>query len=150
MATLTIRTRVTKHGDKRYDVRYRLGGRAYGVQHAGTFDTLKEAKTRRDLVGGELAAGRNPKLLLIQLCDPTPSRTFGSCADAYVASRVDVSEATKDHTNGVMKRLRDAFGDVAPATITPNMVQDWISGLDLKPSSVRSYVGTLRRVLDYA
>ena len=150
MATLTIRTRTTKDDEKRYDVRYRLGGRAYGVQHGGTFDTLKEAKIRRDLIGGELAAGRNPQLLLAELRDPTPTRTFSSWADAYVASRVDVSAATKEHTNGVLKRLRDAFGDTAPADITPSMVQEWIASLDLKPSSTRSYVGTLRRVLDYA
>ena len=150
MATLTIRTRITKDDEKRYDVRYRLGGRAYGVQHGGTFETLKDAKIRRDLIGGELAAGRNPKLVLDQLRDPAPVRTFSSWADAYIASRVDVSAATKEHTKGALKRLRDAFGDTEPADITPSMVQEWIASLDLKPSSVRSYVGTLRRVLDYA
>ena len=44
----------------RYVVRYRLGGRAYPLVHGGSFKTLKEAKARRDLVAGELAAGRNP------------------------------------------------------------------------------------------
>ena len=150
MATLTIRSRTTKDGEKRYDVRYRLGGRTYGVQHGGTFETLKDAKIRRALIGGELAAGRNPKLVLDQLRDPAPMRTFSSWADAYIASRFDVSAATKEHTNGVLKRLRDAFGGTAPADITPSMVQEWIASLNLKPSSVRSYVGTLRRVLDYA
>ena len=44
----------------RYAVRYRTGGRESPVQHAGSFATRKEAKARRDLVAGELAALRNP------------------------------------------------------------------------------------------
>ena len=55
-----ITTRVTKTGERRFLVRYRLGGRAYPIVHGGTFKTLKEASTRRDLIAGELAAGRNP------------------------------------------------------------------------------------------
>ena len=58
MPSLTITTRQAKDGP-RYVVRYRLGGRSYPVRHAGSFRTLKEAKVRRDLVAGELAAGRS-------------------------------------------------------------------------------------------
>jgi len=47
-----------------------LGGRAYPIVHAGSFRTLKEAKTRRDLVAGELAAGRNPAEALQALLRP--------------------------------------------------------------------------------
>ena len=43
-----------------------------------------------------------------------------------------------------------AFDDRDPATITPADVQEWIAGLTLKPSSMRSYLGTLRDVLDFA
>ena len=63
MPSLTITTRKTRSGP-RYVVRYRLGGRAYPLEHGGTFKTLREAKARRDLIGGELAAGRNPRTLL--------------------------------------------------------------------------------------
>ena len=56
----TITTRKTSSGP-RYVVRYRLGGRAYPVVHAGSFRTLRDAKIRRDLVAGEIAAGRNPR-----------------------------------------------------------------------------------------
>src|SRR5687767_14018584 len=60
MPSLTITTRKAKDG-ARYVVRYRLGGRACPIVHAGSFRTLKEAKARRDLVAGELVAGgRNP------------------------------------------------------------------------------------------
>ena len=46
MATITITTRRRKDGP-RYVVRYRLGGRAYPIIHAGAFKTLKDAKGRR-------------------------------------------------------------------------------------------------------
>ncbi|MGE5274422.1 MAG: hypothetical protein ACM3QU_11795 [Verrucomicrobiota bacterium] len=61
MATLTVTTRITKAGDRRFQVRYRLGGRAYPVVSAGNFKTMREAKIRRDLIAGELAAGRTPR-----------------------------------------------------------------------------------------
>ena len=56
MASASIRCRQTKSGP-RFQVRCRLGGRAYPVQHGGSFPTLKEARTRRDFIAGELAAG---------------------------------------------------------------------------------------------
>jgi hypothetical protein len=59
MPSLTITTRKVKDGP-RYVVRYRLGGRAYPIVHAGSFRTQREAKARRDFVAGELAGGRNP------------------------------------------------------------------------------------------
>ena len=63
MASAFIVTRKTS-GGRRFAVRYRLGGRAWPIQHGGSFPTLKEARARRDLVAGELAAGRNPADLL--------------------------------------------------------------------------------------
>ena len=54
-----IVTRQAKDGP-RYHVRYRRGGRAYPLVGAGSFRTHKEARARRDLVAGELAAGATP------------------------------------------------------------------------------------------
>ena len=56
MASASITVRTTKRG-RRFVVRYRLGGRAYPIEHGGSFPTMREAKIRRDLVAGELAAG---------------------------------------------------------------------------------------------
>ena len=50
MASVSIRRRQTKSGS-RFQVRYRLGGRAYPLQHGGSFATMKEARLRRDLIG---------------------------------------------------------------------------------------------------
>ena len=60
MASSFIVTRETKSGARRFVVRYRLGGRAWPVQHGGSFSTMREARACRDLIAGELAAGRNP------------------------------------------------------------------------------------------
>jgi integrase len=150
MGTLTITTRQTSTGP-RYIVRYRLGGRAYPIMHAGAFRTMREAKARRDLVGGELAAGRNPQLLLEQMTAPAPAvRTFATVAEAYRQSRIDVTPGTAGNLASQLAGILRAFGPRDPATITPGDVQEWISGLSLKPSTVRRYLATLRQVLDYA
>ena len=60
MASSFIVTRETKSCARRFVVRYRLGGRAWPVQRGGSFSTMREARARRDLIAGELAAGRNP------------------------------------------------------------------------------------------
>jgi hypothetical protein len=85
MASASIITRITRTG-RRFVVRYRLGGRAYQIQHGGSFRTLKEAKTRRDLVAGELAAGRNPGDLLRAMTTPVVMRTFKQVAESYPTS----------------------------------------------------------------
>lgn len=149
MASLTITTRRAKDGS-RYVVRYRLGGRAWPIVHTGSFRTLKEARKRRDLVAGEIAAGRNPADVLQAMVDKPQMRTFGQWADAYQASRVDIAEQTKIGISAHLKLIAETFKDRNPATITTAEVQEWIGSLTLKPSSVRRYVATLRAVLDFA
>ena len=56
MPSASITARKTKRGERRYAVRFRLGGRAYPVEHGGSFSTMREARVRRDLIAGELAA----------------------------------------------------------------------------------------------
>jgi integrase len=151
MASLTITTRQTGSGP-RYVVRYRLGGRAWPIVHGGSFRTLKEAKTRRDLIAGELAAGRNPALLLEAMREqpaPVRVRTFAELAESYAASRVDYASETAKNLDSHLKAM-GVFADRDPATITFQDVQAWVAGLELKPSSVRRYMGTLRLLLDYA
>jgi hypothetical protein len=70
MASASITTRKTKGGGRRYVVRFRLGGRAYPIVHGGLFPTMREARIRRDLIAGELAAGRNPADALRGMAEP--------------------------------------------------------------------------------
>jgi integrase len=150
VASLTITTRKTKSGP-RYAVRYRLGGRAYPIVHGGSFKTLKEAKERKNLIAGELAAGRNPADGLRAMVEKTPVRTFREWATAYEASRVDVAAETTRGIKSHLTRLNPHFGDQDPASITTTDVQEWIgTNTDLKPSSLSRYIATLRLILDYA
>jgi len=146
--SLTITTRQTTSGP-RYVVRYRLGGRAYPIVHAGSFRTLKEAKARRDLVGGEMAAGRNPVVALRAMVARPKVRTFAEWAEAYRTSRVDYAAETTKNLGSHLKAILPTFETRDPATITPADVQEWVAGLTLKPSSVRRYLATLRGIFDF-
>jgi len=151
MASVSIRRRQTKSGS-RFQVRYRLGGRAYPVVHGGSFSTMKEARLRRDLIGGELAGGRNPADLLRAMVESPRVRTFADLYDDFTASRVDVAETTKINYGTHRIRLVNLLGDRDPQTIGWQDVQSAVSSLaeDLAPLSVRNYLGTLRIVLDFA
>jgi integrase len=148
MSSLVITTRRGKSGP-RYVVRYRLGGRAYPLVHGGSFRTLKEARARRDLVAGELAAGRNPADTLHAALEPVQRRTFAQWADAYRASRVDVAGETAKNIGSHLKAM-ETLKDRDPASITVADVREWLATLKLRPTSVRRYVGTLRAILDFA
>jgi len=141
-----------KSGGRRYVVRFRRGGRYFPIEHGGSFKTLREARIRRDLIAGELAAGRDPREALRALQEAPPMRPFSSWAEAYRSSRPDIGEETRKNTASHLKRLCPAFDDRDPATITPADVQEWIGAQmnDLKPSSLSRYVATFRNVLDFA
>jgi hypothetical protein len=149
MASVNIRRRESKSGP-RFQVRYRLGGRAYPLQHGGSFGTLKEARARRDFIGGELAAGRNPAEALQAFSEAPRRRLFREWADAYKASRIDVAEKTTKTIDSYLKVIVATFGERDPAEITFPDVQAWVVASGLKASSLRQYLSTLRAVLDYA
>ena len=68
------------------------------------------------------------------------------------ASRPDIGDETRNYTSSHLKRLLPAFGERDPQAIKPADVQEWIGVqmADLKPSSLKRYVTTLRAVLDFA
>lgn len=146
----SITTRTTKAGTRRFVVRYRLGGRAWPVEHGGSFGTLKEARLRRDLISGEIAGGRDPRVLLAGLAAETPIRTFRVVAAEYQSSRVDIADETAKNLRSHLGAIVPVFGDRDPASITMQDVQAWVSAAALKPSSLRRYLATLRQILDYA
>jgi integrase len=152
MASASITTRKTRSGVKRYVVRFRRGGRYFPIEHGGSFATLREARIRRDVIAGELAAGRNPRDLLRTEAERPKTRTFAEWAEAYRESRPDIGEETRKNTVSHLKRLLPTFGDRDPVSITPSDVQEWIGRQmnDLKPSSLSRYLNTLRQVLDFA
>jgi integrase len=149
MSSVSIRRREAKSG-ARFQVRYRLGGRGYPVVHGGSFPTLREARLRRDLVTGELAAGRNPAEILRALVETPQRRTFAQVAADYRASRVDASEGTLRNLDVHSKLLCETFSESDPSEITVAEVTAWIASAPLKPSSLRIYFTTLRAILDFA
>lgn len=152
MPTLTIRKRTTPGGESRFDVVYRLGGRNYPLEHGGTFKNMKLAKIRRDLIGGELAAGRNPKFALRAILEQPKTNTFTNVFDEFVTSRIDVAPTTIENYKTHRPRLVKRLGDRDPATITWQDIQKVIAELadEMAASSLRPYLSTLRQVLDYA
>src|SRR6476646_3985171 len=128
MASASITVRTTKTG-RRFVVRYRLGGRSYPIQHGGSFPTMREARIRRDLLAGELAAGRNPRILLDTLtAAPAAPRTFEMVAAEYEKTRVDLAPQTAKKLGYHVNLLNAVFGEISPERITPSDVQAWISG----------------------
>jgi integrase len=148
MASAFVTKRQTESGP-RFVVRYRCGGRGFPIVHAGSFQTLKEARACRDMVAAELAAHRNPADTLHPSVVTVERRTFAQWADAYQVSRVDLGAASLKNARTHLKAM-ECFADRDPATITTADVQEWIAGLELASSSIVQYIGTLRQVLDYA
>ena len=153
MASLTITKRRAQDGP-RHVVRYRLGGRAYPVVHGGSFRTLREAKTRRDFIAGEIAAGRNPADALRATSQPQSKRTMTMYFEAWKASRLDLDQRTIANHDFHWKRLESAFATLAPEEIDHIQIQKWITDNGqgdnaLSPRGLRNYMGTLKQVLDY-
>jgi integrase len=151
MPSASIRRRPTAKGEARYQVRYRLGGRAWPLVHGGSFQSLKEARARQALILGELAAGRNPaEALHVMAAAPARVLSFAEWAQRYQASRVDAREATLSNLRVHAQLLNETFGDRDANAITVADVTAWIAATKLKPGSVRIYFSTLRAILDYA
>lgn len=148
MSPAWIRTRRTLSGDKRYQVIYRRGGRAWPVEVGGTFKTLREARVRRDFVAGEIAAGRNPRDQL-RAAD-SPRRVLDDWFALWVKTRIDVDERTRENYRVHWKRIAPRFGRRRPDDLEHGEVQEWINEQTgaLTPAVVRDYLGTLKQVID--
>jgi integrase len=151
MASLVITTRKTKSGP-RYAVRYRLGGRAYPLVHGGSFKTLKQAKGRRDLIAGELAAGRNPADLLRQMVERPQPVTLSVWFARFIESRVDVGPKTIELYQNARDRIVPHVGDRDLKAVTAADIQQVVAANadELSPGSLRKYRSTWAQVFDFA
>ncbi|MBI3936372.1 MAG: site-specific integrase, partial [Betaproteobacteria bacterium] len=151
-----IRTRITAKGSRRFQVRFRRGGRGFPLEHGGMFATRREAVERRNLIAGWLAQGRNPRTeLALQVADTSPLSLQG-WSERYLASRVDLAAESVRKQRMHLQRLCGFFGGARdPATVTWTDVQQWVAALTapprpLAPASVAKYVETLRVLFDFA
>lgn len=152
MATIVIQTRKTSADERRYDVRYRLGGRAYPVIRAGTFRTEREAKARRDLVAGEIAHGRNPGDLLARLAHvQTAFVSFEVWGERFLASRIDLAENTRKMYRSHLRTIGETFGARDPHSITAAEVASWVAerSEERKPGTVAQYLDVFKVMMDY-
>jgi integrase len=124
--------------------------------HGGSFPRQRDAETRRNLIAGELAAGRDPAKALSRLLEIAPRRTLAARFDDFSASRVDVGDNTLALYRNARDRLR-SLAALAPEEITAAHVQAWIAENSttsedykaLAPKSLGHYLSTLRQVLDF-
>jgi integrase len=151
MASASITTRRTKVGGRRYAVRFRRGGRYFPIEHGGSFSTLREARIRRDLIAGELAAGRDPREAILTAV-PSVVLTLDTWRERFLASRLDIDENTVKNYRTALKKVSESFGDRDPATITAAEVAEWVAGLaaTYKPGTVQLYLIAFRLLLDFA
>lgn len=147
-------TRRHPKGHITYAVLYRRGGRAYKVETAGTFATQRDARTRRDLVSGWLAAGLNPSNELTKLvAAPATRLTVAQWADRYAKSRIDFAAETAKNVRSHLRKIKDSDLAAKPidAVTTADLqelVADWSESL--KPSSLSRYFRTVQLIFDYA
>ena len=94
MASVWIRERKTKGGEKRYRVEYRPGGRDEGVRFAGVQDEAARddpGRVRRD----RARRRQPPPAARPDRADRLPQ--LAEAADTWRATRVDVAEQTRKH-----------------------------------------------------
>lgn len=151
MSGVHIRSRTLPSGERRHDVRYRRGGRGYRVEHAGTFETLKEAGIRKALVAGWLAGGLDPRVELERLTRPSTPARFSEIAAAWLEGRRDLNESTRTAYRANLARINDRFGTEDPHRLAPSDFVAWIGEMvddKLKPGTIGAYVRQARMILD--
>ena len=150
-----IRVRLVKRSQrnprgKTYGVTYRVCGRMYPQQAAGTFKTEKEARTRRDLVAGWIAQGLDPKDELAKLRLVKTRRTFKEWGELWLASRIDLSPGAHETYRRRLNAIYPTLSKADPLTFTTLDAQEWIGKHShLSPTTVSHYVRAIRLVFDY-
>ena len=151
MASAWIERRILKDGSTSYLVRFRLGGRETKRRHGGSFRTMREARSRREWVAGELAQMRIPDLTLFD--PPVVSPTLREIAAAWRRSRVDVRGGTAAAHAVNLSRILQLLGDLRVDEITVVKVAELVAALTEKKlarQSIRKTRSTLAMVLDFA
>lgn len=149
MASAWIERRATKRGTT-YRVKYRLGGRESVPRYAGAFRTMRDARTRLDIVRGDLAALRVPD---VRIAEPAPVETLRGVGDRWRTSRLDVADATRvtHRTNlaRIIRELGDRRIDAITAVDVVTLVEQLHEGGTAR-ESIRKTLSTFAMILDFA
>ena len=130
---------------------YRLGGRESSPRYGGAFNTMRDAKTRRDWVVGELAAMRAPDLEVLTAAPTAP--TVAEMVRRWRESRIDVTESTRVLHRVALGRVLPVLGEIPVDKVTLDDVTGLVEVLAAakkKRETIRKSVKYLAAVLDYA
>lgn len=144
--------RQTRSGEARWLVRWQHGRHSQQV-HLGSFRTRREAEVRAEWARMKLAAGVAPTLAeLDRDLYPTVARrvSVGEAVAAWIASRVDVSDSTRQTYESVARRVVADLGDEDAATVSAERIAQWVREVGVAPRSVPKYLGILAGALDLA
>jgi integrase len=150
VASVWLTTRVTCSGEKRYRTEYRVGGRESKTRYGGSFKTKREALARQAWIAGELASLRVPNLGL--LSDEPKTSTVAAAGEQWLASRVDIAEATKTRHGLELARIRPLLGSRPVDELTPADVAGFVAALseDYARGTIRRNLQTLAMNLEHA
>ena len=149
MASVWIARRPRKNGGHTFRVMFRTGGRESMPRYGGSFPTMREAKIRRDLIAGDLAALRVPEL---RFAGASTDKTFADAARRWQESRVDVSPGTAQTYRVALNRLQPRLGSVSLEQIDAQAVAALVAelhGAGLKRQTIRKSVSVLAMILDH-
>lgn len=136
-----------------HQVLYRRGGRLHKIKSAGTFKTQTEARARRDLVAGWLAAGLDPQAELAKLSVANvETKTAERWRDDWLQGLHSVSDNTRHlyraATNAILPMLDTT--DLAAVTVAEcERVVGVLTG-KYAASTVQTYWQAFEQLLDYA
>lgn len=152
MASTWIRKRPTASGDTRWRVEYRAAGRGSTVRYGGSFKTQREALARKAWVAGELAARRRPDLgPLDREAERAP--TVIEAAESWLASRLDIADATRARHASELHRIRPLLGARRVDEVTPADVAAFVAALaddDYSRGTIRKTLQAVAMTLDFA
>lgn len=151
MASVSVYREERPNGTVRFRVVYRLGGRESKRRHGGSFKTKREARARRDWIAGELAGLRIPDVRLLDAEHAV--RTLTEVAEAWRASRVDVSGGTAATHRVNLNRIVPVLGERAVEEVTSDDIAAFVATLHadgLKRESIRKTLSTLAQIFDFA
>jgi integrase len=150
VASVWIITRQATAGQKRYQIRYRIGGRESRTRYGGSFKTKREALARRTWITGELAAMRVPSF---DLAEPDHATTLSDAAAAWQSSRVDVRDSTAVQHRTALRRVLPTLGTRPVNAITSAEIARLVAALHADGKareSIRKSLTALAMVFDYA
>lgn len=169
MTPAWIRPRANGDGSKSYQVLYRRGGRGFRIEHAGSFrgwpggkkegepvaaltTAQQDARTRRDLVSGWLAAGLDPRIELAKLQRTLHPRKPDEWTDRWLASLHQVDEKTRRTYRYGIRAALSVIDVTDLALVTVDECETAVGELAAKyaPKTVSTYWSAFAMLLEYA